>query len=156
MRLQEEDDVARLEDRQPRASGAGGHPGVIREVRHVQELAHAAGGEPHEASERGEVLHRADPAHVALHVGRDVVAQCLRGVTPLGMDARVAAAEQDFVDIAGRAGQRTLRQCERQQAQHSGTARERLADRVGPTELLAAGEDEPGPPGLAVDEDLEV
>ncbi len=98
----------------------------------------------------------AQPAHVALDVGLEVVAERLPRLQSLVVNPGIEPRVDDVVYRLARAGAAPLGERERQQAEQRGAPGQRLADGVGKPELLAAREHEQAIPPSFVGEDLEV
>lgn len=154
-RREQEDHITRFQQRHPVARGRVGNAGVGAERGEVQQLSHATGGESDEAFECDPVADLSQPAHIALHIGLEVVGERPARFEAPVMDPRIAAGVEDLVGVRPAAGRPALRQRERQQPENRGAPGERLADRVGEAELLAAGEHEPAVPPLLVGQRLE-
>jgi hypothetical protein len=92
--------------------------GIVAQTREVHELADAPGAQSHEATEALQVMYSGQLAQVTLHVGREVVAERLRGVEVSVMNARIEAREQRLRQRRQRMQPSNFGERERQQAQH--------------------------------------
>ena len=156
-RGQAEHDEARLQHPEPCLGCWLGDPGVRSERRVVEELAGAAGAQLDEALEGREIADVGERPHIPLEVRCDVGAQPVPGVEPSVEDAGVATREEsrlEGVRVVPEA--KDLASCKRQQVEHGGSSRQRLADRLEQRKVLRPGQDPASGLRVGVDDALEV
>lgn len=88
-RLQQEDDLAGLEQGKPAAGGGMRNSDVVPQALHVQQLSHAAGTEAHEFLKQRQVLDGDQLADILLHIGFPVIAEGLGCIDAGIVDTRV-------------------------------------------------------------------
>ena len=108
------------------------------------------------SAEVREIADLADPAHVALDVGLEIVTERLPWFKLPVVNPGIEAGIEYIVDAIARAGLSPFRKRERQQAKQGRPPRKRLAYGIGKLELLAPGQDEEAVPPCFVRQDLQV
>ena len=99
-RREPEHDIARLQDREPVACCGVGHTGIRAKGRQVGQLPYAPGAQADKPAEVRKIADLADPAHVALDIGLEVVAKRLPGFELPVVNPGIEAGIQDVVDAA--------------------------------------------------------
>ena len=130
--------------------------GVRAQSREIGELPHAPGAQAHKPAKVRQVANLPNLAHIALHIRFKVIAEGLARFEFLIVNARITTRVQNVVYAVTRAGLSPFIQRKGQQAEQCSAPGQRLVDRIGEPELLAAREHEKAVFALFVCEDLQV
>ena len=150
-------EVAGFEHREPGFRRRLGDPAVPGERREVEQLSRASGAQFHETLEGAEITDAQELADIPLDVGVHVGAQPGRRLEFPVEDARKAAGQQGPVKSLWRPPETLdLAPGQRQEFQHVGAPRERLADRAAECEVLRSGQDPASVDGIVVHDSLQV
>ena len=131
-------------------------PGVRTQRAEVDQLPDPARAQAHESPEARQVANLAQPAHVTLDVGLEVVAERLSRVEFVVENPGIESGVDDVVYRVARAHTLPFGERERQQPEQRRATGERLADGAGKAELLAAGEHEKAVAANFVGKHLEI
>jgi hypothetical protein len=155
--LDPEDQVAGLEDGEPRIGRHPRDPGIGGERRDVDKLADPPGTEDKEALEGGEIVDAQDLAHVPLHIrGHEVLEPVCSGNAAI-MDTRKQSLLKQRLDSGDWLSRRTeFTEGEREQGEQAGPSREALRDGIQHLELAGTREKQSAGLRVGIDFSLEV
>jgi hypothetical protein len=155
--LDPEDEMTGFEDGEPGFRRHAGDACVGGEGCDIEELADAAGGQGHEALERGEVVNPEDLADITFDIGGDVILEPVGCGDGAIMDWGEEAALEEGIRRGWRpAGGGEFGEGEGQQGEEAGPAGEGLGDGLDEIELAGAGEEEAAGAWVVIDGALEV
>jgi hypothetical protein len=155
--LDQENQVAGLEDREPGLGGDASDAGIRCEGVDVDQLADASRAELDEALEGSEILDFENLPHIPLKIGADVVLEPEGGFNRAVVDGREEPGVKKLVHrVWGAVGGLEFRHREGQKSEHGCASGEALGDRLDQLKLTGSSEDEASHPPVGIDDSLEI